>query len=93
MKIFQEKGAEIFYVELESDLDVRLERNKHPHRLTQKPSKRDTGNSERMLLKHEQNYRFNTFEDEFTCLNYFKINNTNLEPEEVARMIVRNFDW
>jgi len=39
--IFESKGGEIFFVELESSLPERIKRNEHPHRLEHKPSKRD----------------------------------------------------
>src|SRR5699024_3537054 len=39
-EIFESKGSEIYFVELEADLEERLERNKNPHRLEHKPTKR-----------------------------------------------------
>ncbi|MEO0469804.1 MAG: AAA family ATPase [Bacteroidota bacterium] len=93
ISIFEEKGAEIFYVELEADLDERLRRNKTENRLQHKATKRDLAQSEKMLLKHESEYRFNHHEGEFTRSNYLKINNTDLTPEKVAEMIQRHFEW
>ena len=41
VKIFKDKEAEIYYVELEADAEERIKRNKTEHRLSHKPSKRD----------------------------------------------------
>ena len=87
LKSFTEVGADIYYVELEADLEQRLKRNVHPHRLAHKASKRNTKKSEELLLKHEQEHRFNTLENEFKRDNYLKINNTNLSPEVVAKQV------
>lgn len=48
--IFHSQGAEIYFVELEADVEVRLERNKSPHRLEHKPTKRNIQQSEQNLL-------------------------------------------
>ena len=39
---FENTGGKFYYVELKADLETRLEHNLTPHRLEQKPSKRDT---------------------------------------------------
>jgi spore coat polysaccharide biosynthesis protein SpsF (cytidylyltransferase family) len=44
--MFESKGATIYYVELEANIDERLERNKSPHRLEHKPTKRNIDWSE-----------------------------------------------
>ena len=59
-KIFLEKDNEVYYVELEADISIRLERNKTPHRLEHKPSKRDSVVSEKRLLDFEKVCRFNS---------------------------------
>jgi len=90
-EIFRRKGAGIYFVELEADLDERLERNKSEFRLSKKSSKRDTSRSEKNLLQTEENYQMNTNNDFFYQENYVKINNTNLSPEETAKQIVNAF--
>lgn len=92
-EIFRKKGAEIFYVELEADLDERLRRNETDFRLAEKPSKRDTGKSKANLLDLENEYKMNTDGDFFYRENYLKINNTDLSPEEAARKIVEKFGF
>ncbi|NJC96370.1 MAG: shikimate kinase [Anaerolineales bacterium] len=92
-QIFKERGADIYFVELEASLDERLERNKSEFRLSKKSSKRDTSRSERNLLQTEEQYRMNTDGDFFYEENYVKINNTELSPEATARHISEEFGF
>jgi len=91
--IFRRNGANVYFVELEADLNERLERNKGEFRLSKKSSKRDTARSEKNLLKTEKNYQMNTHSDFFYQENYVKINNTKLSPDVTARQIVEAFDF
>jgi hypothetical protein len=88
--LFEEAGAQVFYVELEADYALRLERNKTPNRLENKPTKRDLERSEGLFKKLEQKYRLNSLPGEVTFENYLRIDNTHLEPEAVA---VRIYEW
>lgn len=90
-KLFTEKGGEVYYVELEADKDVRLERNKTDNRLLNKPSKRNIEKSEKLFTTLEAKYRLNSFEGEIKKTNYMRINNTDLPPETVASMIKERF--
>ncbi|MDF2589292.1 MAG: shikimate kinase [Anaerocolumna sp.] len=90
--IFESKGGSIYFVELEANLDKRLERNKSPHRLMHKPTKRNLEFSERDLRKTMEKYRLNSYDGEIQRENYIRIDNTNLSPEEVSRMIKERFD-
>jgi len=92
-EIFKQQGADVYFVELEADLDQRLERNKSEFRLSKKSSKRDTFRSEKNLLQTEGQYRMNTDGDFFYEENYVRINNTNLTPEETAQKIVNAFGF
>jgi cytidylate kinase len=92
-EIFRRNGADVYFVELEADLDERLERNKGEFRLSKKPSKRNTSRSEKNLLQTEENYQMNTNDDFFYQENYVKINNTDLSPEETANRIVEAFGF
>lgn len=89
--IFRSQGGKIYFVELEADVDERLERNKSPHRLAHKPTKRDLDWSEKDLKESMENHRLNSEEGEIKDKNYIRINNTNLNPEEVAEMIKNKF--
>jgi hypothetical protein len=90
-EIFRNRGAEVYFVELESELEHRLERNKTEFRLSKKPSKRDLDRSEAGLLSTEQRYQMNSRDDFFYRENYIKIHNSHLTPEETARQIIEAF--
>lgn len=90
--IFKECGAEIYYIELEADFDVRIERNKTENRLLNKSSKRDVERSEQVFRMLEDKYRLNTMDGEFSKANYIKINNTDIDPDVVAKMIKDEFN-
>ncbi|MCJ8013252.1 AAA family ATPase [Paenibacillus sp. KQZ6P-2] len=90
-RIFESQGGTVYYVELEADMDERLERNKSPHRLSHKPTKRNLEFSERNLRKTMENHRLNSMEGEIKNSHYLRINNTRLSPEDVAQMIKDKF--
>lgn len=90
-EIFESKGGISYFVELEADLTERLERNKSPHRLEHKPTKRNIEWSENNLKKAMEKYRLNSIEGEITKEKYIRINNTNMSAEEVAKVIKEKF--
>ncbi|HKY45367.1 MAG TPA: AAA family ATPase [Pyrinomonadaceae bacterium] len=92
-EIFREKGADIYFVELEAELSERLKRNEVPSRLTEKPSKRDVKTSRELLLKHDEEHQLNSCGDFFYTDNYLKINNTHLSAHDAARRIVEAFKF
>ena len=92
-QIFTQAGADIFYVELQADQAVRLQRNKTEYRLSQKPTKRDLEFSEGNLLEMDAKYQLNTSSDFFYEQNYLKIDNTHLTAEETAVKIKEHFSW
>jgi hypothetical protein len=89
--IFREKGADIFFVELEADLSERLRRNESEFRLSQKPPKRDIEFSRQRLLEDDERYKLNSNDDFFYKDNYLKIENTHLPAAEAAQRIVDAF--
>ena len=89
--MFEATGGQFYFVELEADVKTRLERNITPHRLEAKYTKNDIEASERDLLETMDKYRLNSNDGELICPNHLKINNTNLEPEEVARVVIEKF--
>lgn len=89
--IFKEQGAEVYYVELVASQEVRLKRNETENRLKNKASKRDLEASRERILRQDEKYRLESYEGEVPYENYMKIDNTNLSPEEVARMIQERF--
>ncbi len=91
LKIFEAEKADIYFIELEADLNERLKRNKTAERLEHKPTKRDLKKSEFFLLQDEEKYRMNSIKGEIKRKNYLKINNTNLDAKIVAELIKKKF--
>ena len=89
MNLFEET----YVIELETTLEERLKRNKTENRLNHKASKRDLEWSENELLNSLTKHRFNSEpgEAEKIFKNYLRIDNTNLSPEEVAKIINEKF--
>ncbi len=90
-ELFASKGAEVYFVELEADYELRIERNKTENRLLNKPTKRNLEKSETIFRNIESKFRLNSYEGEITKINYIKINNTDLSPEEAALIIKNSF--
>lgn len=94
VSMFIEADADVYYIELEADLNERLKRNVHKNRLAAKPSKRDIDFSKHELLTSNERHRLNSEENEvleyLPKVNYLRINNTNLDAENVAKQI---FEW
>ena len=91
-RLFRSRGAEIYYVELEADYNLRLQRNKTENRLLNKPTKRNLERSEKMFRSIEEKYRLNSLEGEIQKENYIRLNNTDMLPELVAQKIKEIFD-
>lgn len=92
IKIFRNKKAEIYYVELEADIEERIKRNKTEHRLKHKPSKVGSAGSDEKLRESLLEHRPNSSEGEIKEKNYLRINNTNLEADKVAALIKNKFN-
>ena len=78
---------EILFVELETSLEERLHRNRTENRLKHKPLKRHIEVSEREILDTAETLQLNSQHQLNELHHYFKINNTNLSAEEVAKQI------
>ena len=89
--LFEQSGGNFYFVELSADLDTRLARNETPHRMERKASKRDVAWSRDNLLRDAQNHRLNSTEEEVWFKNHLKIDNTRLEPDEVADRVISAF--
>ena len=85
------KFDEVYCVELIASQEVRLERNKTENRLINKASKRDIEASNGRLL-NEDRHRLVSNEGEIPFKNYLSINNENLEPKDVAKIIKETFN-
>lgn len=89
--MFKSNGADVYYVELEADYDIRLQRNTTENRLLNKPSKRNIEKSESLFRDIEARHRLNSYPNEIQKENYIKINNTYIDPKNVARSIKEKF--
>lgn len=78
---------EILFVELETGLEERLRRNRTENRLKHKPLKRHIEVSEKEILETAETLQLNSQFQPNELHHYFKINNTNLSAEEVAKQI------
>lgn len=92
-EIFRAQGAKVYYVELEADFNLRIERNKTENRLAHKPSKCNITASEAIFRKIESEHRLNSYPGEVQKEYYLRINNTDLSPEEAARRIKAAFQF
>ena len=89
--IFGLPEEDVYYVELIAPQEVRLERNATENRLKNKASKRSIEASNARLLRDDQNWRCESYPGEITHPNYLRLENTNISPEEAARMIREHF--
>jgi hypothetical protein len=89
---FRTRGARVLYLELSADQDVRLTRNGGATRLAEKASKRDLAWSDENLRRMDTKYRLNSVDD-FAHIPeaHLHIDNTALEPDEVAARTVAYF--
>ena len=90
--MFEAKGAEVIWVELVAPQEIRLERNNTENRLKNKASKRNLEFSTNCILREDSNYRLVSNDGELNFKNYIKIDNSKLEPDEVANMIIERFN-
>lgn len=89
--LFTSQGAEVCYVELVASQEIRLQRNVTENRLSNKPSKRNLDFSIQNLFDTDKKYRTVSYDGEITFPNYIKINNSDLEPDTVAKIIKDRF--
>ena len=93
INLFRKNGADCHVVELCADFEERIARNKSENRLAHKESKRDLAWSEREMRHTQATHRLNSREGEILPFeSYIKIDNTNLAPDEVAKMIKERFE-
>lgn len=90
-EIFEPYGTEFFYVELIAPQEIRLKRNISENRLKHKASKRDIEISNQRLINDDLNHRCVSREGEITFENYLRIDNSDMEPDVVARLIKQTF--
>ncbi len=89
--LFTKSGGNFYFVELSANLETRLARNETPYRLEKKASKKDVEWSRANLLKDAKNHKLNSDEGVTWFSNHLKIDNTNLNPDQVADNIIEAF--
>ena len=85
--LYAQQGGQTYFVELQAEQAVRLERNTTPLRLREKPSKLDLEWSARDLLDRDARFQMNSQGDFFYPDRHLKIVNDEMSPEEAARRI------
>jgi len=91
--IFSPYGTEFYYVELIASQEIRLKRNGTKNRLLNKASKRDLAVSNQRLIRDDQNHRCVSYEGEIPFDHYLRIDNSDKEPDEVAKIIKESFHF
>ena len=85
--IFEQQGADIYWVELVADTDIRMARNVTENRLHHKASKRNIEWSNAYVQHYDSKYRLVSQDGEIPFANYIKIDNSHLTPDQTAGMI------
>ena len=94
IELFESHNAktEAYVAELCADLDIRIARSKTENRLINKPSWRNIQDADELLRRLDSENQFNSMEGEILPFkNHLKIDNTNLQPEDVALRIKEVF--
>lgn len=86
--LFNKKHQELYFIELEAELEERLKRNKSENRLLKKPSKRNIEFSEYELLTSGEKYRLNSHPNEIKEERYLRLDVTNLDVNESSEKII-----
>lgn len=90
-KHFASYNWNFYFVELYAPLDIRLDRNQTPNRLTQKASKRDVESSARGIREMEAAFQMNTDGSGIGESHYIWIDNAGLSAKAVADRVIDNF--
>jgi hypothetical protein len=89
--IFKQNNSEIYFIELEADIEARKIRNTHEFRLSKKPTKQNTEMSYNNMMYDYENHRLNSELWEIKYKNYLRINNTHIWSKETAKKIFEYF--
>lgn len=89
---FTQANGTVYFIELEAELDERLQRNTGEDRLIAKPSKRNIDFSRNELVNSAEKHRLNSnpmeVEEKLPEVKYKKIDNTTLSAMDTAEQIV-----
>jgi hypothetical protein len=92
LDIFKAVDSEIYCVELVAPLEIRLKRNVTENRLNNKASKKNIEASNERLIRHTNEHRFVSYDGELPFENFIRIDNSNIEASEVAKIIKEKFN-
>lgn len=90
--IFSDKGIDIYFIELEAELEERVYRNKTEYRLSKKASKQNVAHSEKELLLANEQHRLNSFPGEIDEKYYYRLDVTKLTAQQAADQILEQFE-
>lgn len=90
--VFHTFGREVLFVELETDVEERLRRNRTEHRMNCKPIKRNVDWSEHDILSTAETAQFNPKQAPDFLKRYYQLNNTALSAQEAAQLILRKVE-
>ena len=88
---FTERGASVWFVELEAALGERLRRLDTPLRLAEKPLLRDNAEARAFVVAADHRYQLNTNGPFLYPSRHLKIDNTSITPDLAAQQIVEHF--
>jgi cytidylate kinase len=86
--VARDHAVSLYLVELDSNLSVRLYRNRTENRLKYKPSKHDIELSEQRLIETSKSFIYSIPENRKKGLHYIYIENSFIEVEEVSDIIL-----
>ena len=89
--LFREQGGAVCFVELFADQDERLRRCDTPLRLAEKPLLQDVEGARTFLVNADAGTRMNSCGDFPYPDRHLRIDNTHLEPADVARQVAQHF--
>ncbi|GAB7040823.1 MULTISPECIES: AAA family ATPase [Catenuloplanes] len=89
---FHRRGGRVHYVELQASQEERLRRSAGESRLAEKPSRRDLDTARRQLVELDERYRLNSDGRFDGRADYLRIDNTHLEPSDVADRVIAHFN-
>lgn len=87
----EKTSGKVYFLELAASEQAKRERNRHPDRLAEKPSKRDIDRSEQLRRTHEDECQFNSDGAFPLAFPHLVADNTALPPSDVAALFLKTF--
>lgn len=90
-KAFEAVGHTAYIIELNSDYETRKRRNVTENRMLHKRLKQNIPSSTRLFEQFERGGRTKSLDGEIEWPRYLRVDNTDLSPESVVKVIVSSF--